>query len=94
MPGVQTMKLELDTALSDRLQRLADARNQSADELARKAIEQFVECEENQDQFTRDALEAWEDYQATGLHVTAEEANAWLTKLAAGEDAEPPTPHT
>jgi predicted transcriptional regulator len=60
----------------------------------RKAIEQFVEREEDRDQLNRDSVAAWEEYQATGLHVTAEEADAWLAKLEAGEDAEPPTPHT
>ncbi|MGA9672725.1 MAG: hypothetical protein WBQ94_26145 [Terracidiphilus sp.] len=38
-------------------------------------------------------LTAWADYQATGLHVAAEEADAWLAKLEAGEDAQMPTCH-
>jgi predicted transcriptional regulator len=45
-------------------------------------------------QLWRDALRAWENYQATGLHVTGEEADAWLAKLAAGEDIAPPQSHT
>ncbi|MGA2645423.1 MAG: hypothetical protein ABSF15_11970 [Candidatus Sulfotelmatobacter sp.] len=32
----------------------------------------------------------WAHYQVTGRHVTAEEADAWLAKLAAGKDAAPP----
>lgn len=40
-----------------------------------------------------DALAAWADYRATGRHVTAEEADTWLARLEAGEDAEPPVPH-
>lgn len=94
MPGIQSSSLELDAALNDRLQRLADARQQSPDDLVRKAIEQYVEREEDREQLNRDSVAAWEEYQATGLHVTAEEADAWLAKLAAGEDAEPPVPHT
>lgn len=39
------------------------------------------------------ALAAWEQYQATGLHVTAAEADKWLAKLEAGKDAPPPTCH-
>ncbi len=35
---------------------------------------------------------AWFEYQTTGHHVTAEEADAWLARLEAGEDAEPPSP--
>jgi predicted transcriptional regulator len=94
MPGIQTSIRELDSDLSDRLQRLADARQQSPEDLARKAIQQYVEREEDREQLNRDSIAAWEEYQATGLHVTAEEADAWLAKLEAGEDAEPPVPHT
>jgi predicted transcriptional regulator len=94
MPGVQKPDLRLDDALSDRLQRLADARQQSPEDLMRKAIEQYVEYEEDRERFNRDCIAAWEEYKATGLHVTMEEADAWLAKLEAGEDAEPPVPHT
>jgi hypothetical protein len=48
-------------------------------------------CEEKRDRFRRDALAAWTNYQTTGLHATAEEADAWLAKLEAGEKAAPPT---
>ena len=41
----------------------------------------------------RDALAAWDSYQATGVHVTADEADAWLARLEAGEDVEPPECH-
>jgi len=40
-----------------------------------------------------DALRAWEEYQATGLHLTGEEVDAWLARLEAGEDIDPPAPH-
>jgi predicted transcriptional regulator len=44
-------------------------------------------------QLRQDALAAWADYQTTGLHVTAEEADAWLAKLAAGKRAAMPKCH-
>ena len=59
----------------------------------REAVEQYVEREEKREQFRQDALAAWTHYQATGLHVTAEEADAWLAKLEAGKDAAPPECH-
>jgi predicted transcriptional regulator len=43
--------------------------------------------------FWLNALTAWTDYQATGLHSTAEEADAWLAKLEAGKEAEAPECH-
>ena len=43
--------------------------------------------------FRQHALAAWTHYQTTGLHATAEEADAWLAKLEAGKDAAPPKCH-
>ena len=49
--------------------------------------------EEKREAFRQDALRAWNEYQTSGLHVTLEEADAWLEKLEAGEDVEPPKCH-
>jgi predicted transcriptional regulator len=88
-----TTSLKLDDEIKGRVGRLAVARRRSAHWLMREAIEQYVEREEKREQLRQSALTAWEDYQATGLHVTAEEADAWLARLEAGEDAEPPECH-
>ena len=93
MPTVATTSLKLDVELKDRVQRLAAARRRSAHWVMREAVEQYVSREEKREQFRQDALAAWSDYQATGLHATAEEAEAWLAKLEAGEDAEAPECH-
>jgi predicted transcriptional regulator len=85
-----TTSVKLDSEIKDRLQRLASARQRSGHWLMREAIEQYVEREELRQQMRQDALAAWAEYQATGLHVTAEEADAWLAKLEAGDDADPP----
>ena len=49
--------------------------------------------EREPEQFRAAALTAWNEYQATGLHATAEEADAWMARLEAGESAEAPTCH-
>lgn len=59
----------------------------------REAIEQYVKRKEKREQLWQDALAAWSHYQTTGLHVTAEEADAWLAKLEADEDAATPGCH-
>jgi predicted transcriptional regulator len=56
----------------------------------REAISQYVEREEKREAFRQDAIRAWEAYQAMGLHATSKEADAWLEKLEAGRDIEPP----
>ena len=34
--------------------------------------------QERREAFKRDAVRAWEEYQATGLHATMEEVDQWL----------------
>jgi predicted transcriptional regulator len=93
MPTTSTASLKLDSELKDRIQRLAAARRRSAHWVMREAVEQYVEREEKRELFHQDALAAWATYQATGLHVSADEADIWLAKLEAGEDAAAPECH-
>jgi len=93
MPSASTTSLKLESELKERVQRLAVARRRSAHWLMREAVEQYVSREEKREQLQQDALTAWDAYQATGLHATAEEADAWLAKLEAGEEGEAPECH-
>jgi predicted transcriptional regulator len=90
MPRPSTTSLKLDVEVKERVQRLAVARRRSPHWLMREAIEEYVDREEKRERFRQDALSAWDQYQTTGLHVTAEDADAWLAKLEAGKDAAPP----
>lgn len=85
--------VKLDDELKDRIQHLADARRRSAHWIMREAIAQYVEREEKREAYLRDAQNAWAEFQHTGLHITAEEADEWLAQLAAGNDVEPPECH-
>ena len=49
-----------------------------------EAKKQFVEQEEKSTAFINDGEMALKEYQETGLHVTFEEADEWLTKLEGG----------
>ena len=93
MATSSTTSLKLDQELKERVQRLAAARRRSSHWGMREAVEQYVGSEEKREQLRQDALAAWNHYQTTGLHATAEEADAWLAKLEAGEDAEAPECH-
>jgi predicted transcriptional regulator len=85
--------VKLDGNLKSRIQHLATVRNRSAHWIMCKAIRDYVEREEKREAFKQDALRAWEGYQENGLHLTLEEADAWLEKLEAGENAEIPKCH-
>jgi predicted transcriptional regulator len=88
-----TTSLKLDDDIKARVHRLAVARRRAPHWLMREAIAQYVEREEKREEFHQSALAAWAEYQATGRHVMAEEADAWLARLEAGEDADPPECH-
>jgi predicted transcriptional regulator len=91
--AASTTSLKLDNETKDRVQRLAATRRRSAHWIMCEAIAQYVEREEKREQFRQSALTAWNDYRTTGLHVTADEADAWLAKLEAGEEVEVPECH-
>jgi predicted transcriptional regulator len=92
MAGSQT-SLKLDSHVKERLQRLAGTRKRSAHWLMKEAITQYVDREERREAFKQEALDAWEEYQRTGLHLTGKEVDAWLGKLAQGKKAKLPKPH-
>ncbi len=91
--GVRPVAIKIDEDTKARIKRLADARQRTPHWLMREAITQYVEREEKRETFRQDTLKAWEAYRTTGLHVTAEEADAWLAQLEQGKDVEPPECH-
>ena len=90
MSSPSTTSVKLDGKTKKRVQQLASARRRSAHWVMREAIEQYLEREEKREQLRQDALAAWTSYQATGLHATAEEADAWLAKLETGKNVPAP----
>ena len=85
--------IKIEPDIKERVKRLADARHRTPHWLMREAIRQYVEREEKREAFRQEGIAAWREYQATGMHVTQEEADAWLSKLEGGKDVEPPECH-
>lgn len=54
---------------------------------------EYREREEKREHLRQEVQAAWTEYEATELHVTAAEADDWLARLEAGDDAEPPECH-
>jgi len=82
--------LKLDDELKGRVQHLAEIRRRSSHWIMREAIEQYVEREEKRESLRNETLNAWEEFQTTGLHVTAGEVEKWLSTW--GTDGESTTP--
>ncbi|MBK7509787.1 MAG: CopG family ribbon-helix-helix protein [Comamonadaceae bacterium] len=91
--AVRPVAIKIDDDTKARVKRLADARHRTSHWLMREAITQYVAREEKREAFRQDTLKAWEEYRTTGLHVTADEADAWLDQLEQGNDIEPPACH-
>ena len=49
-----------------------------------------MSSEEKREALNRDTIKAWEEFQATGLHATAEEVDKWLASW--GTENELPVP--
>jgi predicted transcriptional regulator len=92
-PATRPVSIKIDEDIRNRIKRLADARQRSSHWMMLEAIRQYVEREEKREAFLQDGIRAWNEFQATGLHVTGDEAIAWLAQLEAGEDVDPPECH-
>ena len=90
---VRPVAIKIDEDIRNRVKRLAEARHRTSHWLMREAITQYVNREEKREAFRQDTIKAWDEYRATGLHVTADAADAWLTELEQGKDIEPPECH-
>ncbi|QKE39208.1 CopG family ribbon-helix-helix protein [Ferrovum myxofaciens] len=86
----KTVSVKLDADTRTRVENLAEARHRTAHWIMREAISQYVDREEKREAFRQDAIKAWEEYQETGLHVTAAEVDTWLASW--GTENELPVP--
>lgn len=89
-PANSPVSLKLDPVIKSRVGQLASAKKRTAHWIMREAIAQYVEREEKRDAFRQATLAGWKDFQETGLHITADEAFAWLDSW--GDANEPPPP--
>lgn len=79
MSGIaKPMSIKLDNDTRTRIKQLAAARDRTPHWMMREAITQYVEREERKEAFRRDTLDAWQEFQETGLHVSQEETDQWL----------------
>ena len=91
--SIRPVAIKIDDDTRERVKRLAEARHRSSHWMMLEAIRQYVEREEKREAFRQDGMRAWNEYQATGLYVSLEEADAWLAQLEEGKDVEPPECH-
>lgn len=86
--------LDLDPKLEARIRELAERQQISTDDLVTKALTEFVGRAEWNESFLQEALESWEEYEETGLHLTLDEVSAWLKTWGTDAESDPPPCHT
>ncbi len=91
---LKPMSLKIDTDTRDRLSRLAHSRKRTAHAIAREAVETYIAREEARDQFSLDAVSAWQHYEETGLHATGDEVMTWVESWGTDRELPPPLCHT
>ncbi|MGO6668877.1 ribbon-helix-helix protein, CopG family (plasmid) [Rhizobium ruizarguesonis] len=85
--------LKLDDELKGRVQQLAEVRRRSSHWIMREAIAQYVEREEKREALRQETLDAWDEFQATGLHVTGDEVEKWLSTWGSDDELSTPECH-
>jgi predicted transcriptional regulator len=88
--ATRPIAIKIDNDTRERIKRLAEARHRTSHWMMREAIRQYVEREEKREAFRKDALDAWQEYRETGLHVTGDEVMVWLETW--GEENETAAP--
>ena len=92
--AMRPVAIKIDEDTRARVKRLAIARQRTPHWLMREAIQQYVAREEQREALRQDTLKAWENYRVNGgLHITADEADAWLGEFEQDKDVEPPECH-
>lgn len=85
--------IKIDDDLKNRIQQLADLRRRSPHWIMQEAVREYVAREESRESFKQEALESWERYQETGLHMTGQEAREWLSRWGTDDESAIPPCH-
>ena len=88
-----TINLRIEPNIRDRAEHAAELQNRSVAAVVRDALAQYLERYEAEQREIREAVAAWDEYQQTGLHVTADETTAWLRSWGTENEIEPPQCH-
>lgn len=89
MQNTACASVKISPTLKARIQSLAEVRNTSSHALMVQALENFVTREEKREQWRQKGIKAWEEFQATGLHLEHSEVLEWMDKIIAGNTSEP-----
>ncbi len=93
MQALINKSVKISPELDSRIKNLADLRKQSVHSVMVQALEAYLIREEKREAWRKEGIEAWEEYQKTGLHLTNAEVVDWMDKIIAGENVPMPKCH-
>ena len=93
MQALINKSVKISPELDSRIKNLADLRKQSVHSVMVQALETYLTREEKREAWRKEGIEAWEEYQKTGLHLTNAEVVDWMDKIIAGENVPMPKCH-
>lgn len=85
-----SVSLKLDETLKQNVTDLAALKDRSPHWIMCEAIKDYVAREQARESFKREALQSWETYKETGLHISGDETLKWLSGW--GQDHERAAP--
>ena len=93
MQALINKSVKISPELDSRIKNLADLRKQSVHSVMVQALETYLTREEKREAWRKEGIEAWEEYQKTGLHLTNAEVVDWMDKIIAGDNVPMPKCH-
>lgn len=90
MPSAKLKNIQVDAEIAEKLEQLAAEEQRAPQDLFDEALGTYLDRKE----LIRELDERMEEWDRTGLHVTGDEADKWLERLARGEQVPPPKAHT
>jgi predicted transcriptional regulator len=90
MQRAATINLRIEPDVRARAEAVAGQQNRKLAFVVRDALTQYIErCEAEQKEI-QEAVSAWKQYEATGLHMVGDEVVAWLESWGTDNEQEPP----
>jgi predicted transcriptional regulator len=91
--ATQNLTVRLDAPMCERIRALSESHKRTKHWMIKEAVREYVEREEAREALRKAALESWNDYEETGLHVSGEDVIRWVESWGTDKELEPPECH-
>ena len=82
---LETLGIKVSKDTKARLKALGEARDRSPHYLAVRALERYLDEEEEYERRKKIDMERWEEYVQTGEYISQEQMDVWLSQIAQGK---------